>query len=83
MPQLMRRFLLTVIPALATMVVFSNCAGIPGESPENMRERMERQDKLIERRGEKRQIRSEAADRRYNDSWNRAMGRDPEKWQQF
>lgn len=79
----MHRYLLTGFSALATMVVFSNCAGIPGESPEHMRERMERQDALIERRGEKRQIRTEAADSRYEKSWDRAMGRDPEKWQQF
>ncbi len=60
------------------------CAGIPGESPEHMRERMARQDILVERHQEKHKIRSEAADRRYDQWWNNAVGKpnDPQAWQQ-
>ncbi len=79
----MKRLLLSMLPALGVMLLLTNCAGIPGESPEHMRQRVERQDKVVDRYNEKRQIRSEAADRRYGQSWDRAMGRDPEKWDQF
>ena len=71
-----RRLLAAAFP----MLLLPSCAGIPGESPENMRQRMERQDRLVERRQEKRAIRSEAADRRWNNSWDRAMGRSPSGW---
>lgn len=71
-------------PALFLPFLFllPSCAGLPGESPEHMRERIARQDVLVDRHQEKRKIRSEAADRRYNQSWNNAMGRsnDPEAW---
>jgi hypothetical protein len=61
-------------------VILTSCAGIPGESPEHMRERVARQDERYDNYIEKRKIRSEAADRRYEKSWNQAMGRDPNAW---
>lgn len=72
------------LPALflPLLLLLPSCAGIPGESPEHMRERIARQDVIVDRHQEKRKIRSEAADRRYNQSWNNAMGRsnDPKAW---
>ena len=68
--------------SLPLLLLLPSCAGIPGESPEHMRERIARQDVIVDRHQEKRKIRSEAADRRYNQSWNNAMGRsnDPKAW---
>ena len=66
--------------ALAALAFLPSCAGIPGESPEHMRERLARQDQRFDQRLEKRQLRSEAADRRYNKSWDAAMGRHPSGW---
>lgn len=53
----------------------SSCAGLPGETPDQMRARVSRQDKWYDAREEKRKIRTETADRRYNDWWNNSMGR--------
>jgi hypothetical protein len=65
---------------LLPVFVLASCAGLPGESPEHMRKRMERQDNWADRYDEKRRIRSEAADERFNRSWDRAMGRDSSSW---
>lgn len=72
------------LSAVAMALLMPSCAGIPGESPENMQERLERQDKIVDRYQDKQKIRSEAADRRYDQWWNKAMGRpaDPSEWQQ-
>ncbi len=71
----MIRFLL-----LLPVFLLANCAGVPGESPEHMRQRMERQENWADRYDEKRRIRSQTADERYNRSWDRAMGRDSSSW---
>ncbi len=76
----MKRRLGSAFPALAALALLPCCAGLPGESPEHMRERLARQDQRFDQRLEKRQLRSEAADRRYNKSWDAAMGRNPSGW---
>ena len=76
----MKRRLGSAFPALAALALLPCCAGLPGESPEHMRERLARQDQRFDQRLEKRQLRSEAADRRYNKSWDAAMGRHPSGW---
>lgn len=76
----MKRRLGSAFPALAALALLPCCAGLPGESPEHMRERLARQDQRFDQRLEKRQLRSEAADRRYNKSWDAAMGRSPSGW---
>ena len=73
----MKRRLGSAFPALALLPC---CAGLPGESPDHMRQRLARQDQRFDQRLEKRQLRSEAADRRYNKSWDAAMGRHPSGW---
>lgn len=60
--------------ATGAVLLLTDCAGVPGESPEHMRMRMERQDTVIDNRQEKRKIRSEAADRRYDQWWDNATG---------
>ena len=69
----MQRLLLSLI--FVSSVLLPSCAGLPGESPDHMRERVERQDEWIDRRAEKRSIRSQSADERYNAWWDRSMGR--------
>ena len=73
-----------LLASVAPILFLPGCAGIPGESPEHMRERMERQDGMVDRRQEKLKIRSEAADRRYFQWWHNAVGKpnDPQAWQQ-
>lgn len=66
--------------ALAALALLPCCAGLPGESPDHMRQRLARQDQRYDQRLEKRQLRSEAADRRYHKSWDAAMGRHPSGW---
>lgn len=60
------------------------CAGVPGESSDRLQERMDRREGIAEHYEERRKIRSNAADRRYDMWWNRAMGKpnDPQAWQQ-
>ncbi|MES2706306.1 MAG: hypothetical protein V4726_06825 [Verrucomicrobiota bacterium] len=70
----------SILCLAGTAVVLSNCAGLPGESPEHMRERVARQDKRFDARQEKRQIRSETADRRYDTWWNNATGHKDTDW---
>ena len=72
------------VSALAVTFLIPGCTGIPGESPENMQEGMERQDKMLDRYQNKQKTRSETADRRYDQWWNKAMGRPagPSEWQQ-
>lgn len=69
----MQRLLLSLV--IVSPVLLPSCAGIPGESPDHMRERVDRQDEWIDRRAEKRSIRSQSADERYNAWWDRSMGR--------
>ena len=69
----MQRLLLSLV--IVSPVLLPSCAGIPGESPDHMRNRVERQDEWIDRRAEKRAIRSQSADERYNAWWDRSMGR--------
>ena len=69
----MQRLLLSLV--IVSPVLLTSCAGIPGESPDHMRERVDRQDEWIDRRAEKRSIRSQSADERYNAWWDRSMGR--------
>jgi len=71
---------LTFLTLAGTCLALSNCAGIPGESPEHMRERMARQDNRVDKRQEKRNIRTEAADRRYDAWWDGAMGKNENGW---
>ena len=61
-------------------LILCNCAGIPGESPDHMRKRIERQDKLINQHEEKRKIRNEASDRRYDQWWDNATGHKDTDW---
>lgn len=69
-----------LLPA-ACGLFLSSCAGLPGESPDEMRARVDRQDKWYDARQEKRQIRTETADRRYDKWWDNAMGRsDSNSW---
>ena len=69
----MQRLLLSIV--IVSSALLSSCAGIPGESPDHMRQRVDRQDEWIDRRAEKRSIRSQSADDRYNAWWDRTMGR--------
>jgi hypothetical protein len=71
-----------LILVLVTVGPFlSSCAGLPGESPDQMRARVDRQDKWYDDRQEKRKIRTETADRRYDKWWDNAMGRsDTNSW---
>ena len=79
----MIKLLLPLTTALGAAALFSSCAGIPGESPEHMRERVERQDERFDKRMEKRSIRTEAADRRYDKWWDAAMGRNDSEYSQW
>lgn len=65
---------------LLPLLILPSCAGLPGESPEHMQKRMDRQDKWAARYDEKRRIRSQTADERYNRAWDRAMGRSSTGW---
>ncbi len=69
----MQRLLLSLV--IVSSVILPSSAGLPGESPDHMRERVDRQDEWIDRRAEKRAIRSQSADERYNAWWDRSMGR--------
>ena len=69
----MQRLLLSLV--IVSSALLASCAGLPGESPDHMRDRVERQDEWIDRRAEKRSIRSQSADERYNAWWDRSMGR--------
>jgi len=81
----MRNMTCLLLTAVAIPLFLPGCAGISGENPERMNERMERQDKMMDRYQDKRKTRSEAADRRYDQWWNKAMGRpsNPTEWQQI
>lgn len=61
--------------AAAAALVLPNCAGLPGESPEHMEKRMDRQDSMIDRRMKKREIRTRESDARYHQWWDTVMGR--------
>lgn len=70
-----------LLTACGPLLSLSSCAGLPGETPDEMRARVDRQDKWYDARQEKRQIRTETADRRYNDWWDKSMGRtDSNSW---
>ena len=77
------RFRFSIASALGAAFLFSSCAGIPGESPEHMRARVERDDKVYDRIMEKRAIRHETADRRYDQWWDAAMGRNDSDYSQW
>lgn len=71
---------LTFLFPACTAMLLVNCAGLPGETPEQMRSRMDRQDRYIDQREEKRKIRSEAADRRYDTWWKNSTGYQDGGW---
>lgn len=72
-----------VLTSMAIPLLLPCCAGLPGESPDHMRERMERQGQLVDRHQEKHQIQSEPADRGYDRWLNKAVGKpeEPQAWQ--
>lgn len=80
---MMKRLILSTLPALGAMTLFTSCAGIPGESPEHMQKRLDRQDTALDRYNEKRQMRIQASDRRYERSWDRAMGHETKPLDQY
>jgi hypothetical protein len=66
---------LLLFPVIVSSALLPSCADIPGESPDHRSKRIERHDEWIDRRAEKRSIRSQSADERYDAWWDRAMGR--------
>ncbi|MDB6133681.1 MAG: hypothetical protein JWM59_1924 [Verrucomicrobiales bacterium] len=71
---------LTFLLPACTALVLVNCAGLPGETPAEMRTRVDRQDQRFYEREEKRKIRSEAADRRYDTWWKNSTGHQDGGW---
>jgi transcription elongation factor Elf1 len=66
---------LLLFPVIVSSVLLPSCAAIPGKSPDGMSQSVDRYDEWIDRRAEKRSIRSQSADERYNAWWDRTMGR--------
>ena len=66
---------LLLFPVIVSSALLPSCADIPGESPDGTSQSVDRYDEWIDRRAEKRSIRSQSADERYNAWWDRTMGR--------
>jgi hypothetical protein len=59
----------------ATVVTLASCSSVEDERQEALENRIDRQDERIEARSTRRRMRAEAEDQRYNDWYDRVMGR--------
>lgn len=71
----LRPIVLSAIACSLTLSLLTGCHSTQDARSDALENRIERQDDRIEARSDRRRRRAEAEDQRYNDWYNRVMGR--------